>query len=93
MDGNRDSNTELIHNCIHLSCNIPVIDGTIGGGTSLGLSDFYDNSRVCPLRSPECATDHKLISAVGSYCHRLSLFDHGPVYDLAADNQSPGIGE
>ena len=69
----RNSNIQLVAECIDLPGNIPVIDCTIGIGTSLRPGDFYDNGGICSLSGLKSASNHKIVSTVGSHGDGFTL--------------------
>ena len=93
MDGHRNRDAQFIAQGVDDPGDIPIIDGAVSAGTALAACDFDDDGGVGPLGGHEGPPDDKIAPSVGGHGHGIALGPHGPVDELAADDQGPAVGE
>jgi hypothetical protein len=87
MNSHRHGNGQLVAQRVHLTGNVPVVDGAVGVSSALGSGNLDDDGRMGPLRRLKGPTDNQVISTIGGNGHRATLGQHRAVDHLAADDQ------
>ena len=93
VDGHRDCDMQLVGNGINQAGQVPEVHGAVCSGAAFRFCDLHNDSRIGSLGRLQSSTNNELVASVGSDGHGPALGDHGPVNNLAADEERLGVGE
>ena len=93
VDSHRHGNPQFVTNRIDLGGQVPEVGRTVSVGPPFRFGNLNDDCCIGSLGRFQSPSNHKMISSVGRDGHGVALGDHGPVNNLAAYNQGPGVGK